>query len=81
MVTRFQPIVPGTVATNVIVDRYSADANYLERILPHEQRGVIVDADAEDLWMRVDDVYQLCIALCGRHMRIDRDVRKETFAR
>ena len=68
-VSSFQPIVPGTIATDVVVDCNSASADYLKDVLPYQKRCIVVDSDAEDMRMRIDNVHQLRVPLadvkCG----------------
>ena len=45
-------------------------------VLPHNERRVIVDADAEQLGMRIDDVDQHGVAFGGPQMRINRHDRQ-----
>src|SRR5688500_4664950 len=62
-------------------NRNSAGADHFEGILPHYERSIVVDPDAENIRMRIDDIYQLSIAFRRRQVRIDRNVRQETEPR
>jgi hypothetical protein len=46
------------VATHIVVDCDSACVDYFEDVLPDQQRSVIVDPDAGNFRMGIDNVYQ-----------------------
>jgi ketosteroid isomerase-like protein len=47
----------------VVVDRHASGTDHFECVLAHEERCVVIDADAEDLGMSIRDVDQFCVAL------------------
>jgi len=64
----------------VVVDRDAARADDLETIALDDQRRVVVDAEAQQVRVRVHDVHQFRVALGRGQVRIDRDLLEEAKA-
>jgi hypothetical protein len=73
-VSRLESVVPGSIPANVVVDGDPARPNHLEDILPNEQCSIVIDTDAEDVRMRIDDVHQLGVPFGRREMWVDGNI-------
>src|ERR1700685_1606091 len=62
-VMQLEPVEPSSLVRLVVVNRDSTRSNYLKTVLPHNQRGVLIDANAQNLGMCISDIYQFVFAL------------------
>ena len=80
LVAGAEPVVPAVGMARVVVDGDAARADDLEAIALDDQRGVVVDAEAQQIRVRVHDVHQLGVAFGRGQVRIDRDLLEEAEA-
>src|SRR5262249_15137387 len=63
-----------------VVNRDLARAGDLELLPVHDDRGALVEADAEHLGVLRDHLFEIVLAVAGQHVLIDRDTLDQAEA-